>query len=522
MERELVATVVVAADDVVVDVVEHVGKLERLLLEQGQHGGTRGGLGEVGRLLRVTAEEGIDAVVAFLDGLHAPEMVFPLSRIGGLAERNAPLGRFEQEEGEERLLATVDPFDACVGFGQKDFFTTKIGHGPAADATTENEDVEELTVEAFVDEAPRFLRQVVERAVAVDTGEEAEDMADGGSHAGDVELDEQEIGHRPSFADRFADTHHETGRHIRQLRHAEFGHQLVGAEAGRGQVADLTADDHGTLRTDAGIEIFDDALQLFSGNAAVVRGDVGEIDKVETRKTHLVADGLIGCCNLAVGRGVVAAFDIEHLRVVKFQFCRRDGKDRGGHGIVPIVEAKTKGQKEKGFGTRAEIVGHGHLQASAEKCLMESVVGMLQDVDGFGESEKVGCSFIGACDAIGGTHIVEVVQFAAVDDAISLEEVGDDAHHGGTFGLLHGREENGLSRAKLKENPLTTSRYSEISTKIHGNFLFRFIHADNGKVYFPLLLSDKILRTGFSVQQFHICASRGFLTLMAAKAINGH
>ena len=116
---------------------------------------------------------------------------------------------------------------------------------------------------------------------------------------------------------------------------------------------------------------------------------------------------------------------------------------------------------------------------------MESVVGMLQDVDGFGESEKVGCSFIGACDAIGGTHIVEVVQFAAVDDAISLEEVGDDAHHGGTFGLLHGREENGLSRAKLKENPLTASRYSEISTKIHGNFLFRFTLADNGNMCFP-------------------------------------
>ena len=37
-----------------------------------------------------------------------------------------------------------------------------------------------------------------------------------------------------------------------------------------------------------------------------------------------------------------------------------------------------------------------------------------------------------------------------------------------------------------------------------------------------LLLSGKILRTGFPVQQFHICASRGFLTLMAAKAINGH
>ena len=37
-----------------------------------------------------------------------------------------------------------------------------------------------------------------------------------------------------------------------------------------------------------------------------------------------------------------------------------------------------------------------------------------------------------------------------------------------------------------------------------------------------LLLSGKILRTRFSVQQFHICASRGFLTLMAAKAINGH
>ena len=40
-------------------------------------------------------------------------------------------------------------------------------------------------------------------------------------------------------------------------------------------------------------------------------------------------------------------------------------------------------------------------------------------------------------------------------------------------------------------------------------------------VNFPLL-SGKILRTGFPVQQFHICASRGFLTLMAAKAINGH
>ena len=37
-----------------------------------------------------------------------------------------------------------------------------------------------------------------------------------------------------------------------------------------------------------------------------------------------------------------------------------------------------------------------------------------------------------------------------------------------------------------------------------------------------LLLSGKILRTGFPVQQFHICASRGFLTLMAAKTINGH
>ena len=35
-----------------------------------------------------------------------------------------------------------------------------------------------------------------------------------------------------------------------------------------------------------------------------------------------------------------------------------------------------------------------------------------------------------------------------------------------------------------------------------------------------LLLSGKILRTGFPVQQFHICASRGFLTLMSAKAIN--
>ena len=40
--------------------------------------------------------------------------------------------------------------------------------------------------------------------------------------------------------------------------------------------------------------------------------------------------------------------------------------------------------------------------------------------------------------------------------------------------------------------------------------------------HFVLLLSGKILRTGFPVQQFHICASRGFLTLMAAKAINGH
>ena len=37
-----------------------------------------------------------------------------------------------------------------------------------------------------------------------------------------------------------------------------------------------------------------------------------------------------------------------------------------------------------------------------------------------------------------------------------------------------------------------------------------------------ILLSGKILRTGFPVQQFHICASRGFFTLMAAKAINGH
>ena len=35
-----------------------------------------------------------------------------------------------------------------------------------------------------------------------------------------------------------------------------------------------------------------------------------------------------------------------------------------------------------------------------------------------------------------------------------------------------------------------------------------------------LLLSGKILRTGFPVQQFHICASRGFLTLMALAAIN--
>ena len=33
--------------------------------------------------------------------------------------------------------------------------------------------------------------------------------------------------------------------------------------------------------------------------------------------------------------------------------------------------------------------------------------------------------------------------------------------------------------------------------------------------------SGKILRTRFPVQQFHICASRGFFTLMAAKAING-
>ena len=37
-----------------------------------------------------------------------------------------------------------------------------------------------------------------------------------------------------------------------------------------------------------------------------------------------------------------------------------------------------------------------------------------------------------------------------------------------------------------------------------------------------ILLSGKILRTGFPVQQFHICASRGFLTLMTAKAINDH
>ena len=35
-----------------------------------------------------------------------------------------------------------------------------------------------------------------------------------------------------------------------------------------------------------------------------------------------------------------------------------------------------------------------------------------------------------------------------------------------------------------------------------------------------LLLSGKILRTGFPVQQFHICASRGFLTLMALAAIH--
>ena len=43
-----------------------------------------------------------------------------------------------------------------------------------------------------------------------------------------------------------------------------------------------------------------------------------------------------------------------------------------------------------------------------------------------------------------------------------------------------------------------------------------------GESHTKLLLSGKILRTGFPVQQFHICASRGFLTLMAAKAINGH
>ena len=41
-------------------------------------------------------------------------------------------------------------------------------------------------------------------------------------------------------------------------------------------------------------------------------------------------------------------------------------------------------------------------------------------------------------------------------------------------------------------------------------------------IHIKLLLSGKILRTGFPVQQFHICASRGFFTLMAAKAINDH
>ena len=53
------------------------------------------------------------------------------------------------------------------------------------------------------------------------------------------------------------------------------------------------------------------------------------------------------------------------------------------------------------------------------------------------------------------------------------------------------------------------------------SFLLDGIARGKDTIYI-LLLSGKILRTGFSVQQFPICASRGFLTLMAAKAINGH
>ena len=53
-----------------------------------------------------------------------------------------------------------------------------------------------------------------------------------------------------------------------------------------------------------------------------------------------------------------------------------------------------------------------------------------------------------------------------------------------------------------------------------GFFTLMAAKAING--HSILLLSGKILRTGFPVQQFHICASRGFLTLMSAKAINGH
>ena len=61
-------------------------------------------------------------------------------------------------------------------------------------------------------------------------------------------------------------------------------------------------------------------------------------------------------------------------------------------------------------------------------------------------------------------------------------------------------------------------RIFEENSKRAGVLLRRF-QAD---LYIFILLSGKILRTGFPVQQFHICASRGFLTLMAAKAINGH
>ena len=56
---------------------------------------------------------------------------------------------------------------------------------------------------------------------------------------------------------------------------------------------------------------------------------------------------------------------------------------------------------------------------------------------------------------------------------------------------------------------------------VNGQSSFKFRSVDSQTISF-LLLSGKILSTGFPVQQFHICASRGFFTLMAAKAINGH